>query len=194
MIVVGVGCGPGMMTVDAITRLRSASKIYGSERAIELARSFIPSDCQVKMIRDYSKLNELPDDAVLLSTGDPMLAGLGRLGEEVVPGISSMQCAFSRLRLPMTRAVVVDAHGKDQEAAMREMLEEVERGRTPFVLTGPDFDISGLARMMVDANVECTMIILENLGYRDEIISFGDARHPPSAVSRLFSLILVKDA
>jgi cobalt-precorrin-7 (C5)-methyltransferase len=146
------------------------------------------------MIRDYSKLNELPDDAVLLSTGDPMLAGLGRLGEEVVPGISSMQCAFSRLRLPMTRAVVVDAHGKDQEAAMREMLEEVERGRTPFVLTGPDFDISGLARMMVDANVECTMIVLENLGYRDEIISFGDARHPPSAASRLFSLILVKDA
>jgi cobalt-precorrin-7 (C5)-methyltransferase len=194
MIVVGVGCGPGMITVDAVSRLGRAGKVYGSERAIEMAKPYIPPDCQITRLKDYSRLEDLPPDAILLSTGDPMLAGLGHLGEEVVPGISSMQCAFSRLRLPLTRAVVVDAHGKDQEAARREMLEEVARGRIPFVLTEPGFDLAILADEMKGAEQDCTIIVLENLGYSDEVISFGDALHPPSTSSRLFSIILVKEA
>ena len=80
MMVVGVGCGPGMMTVEAIDRLRKASKIFGSARSIELAGEYIPSGCAVTAIEDYSRLHELPEDAVVLSTGDPMLAGLGLLG------------------------------------------------------------------------------------------------------------------
>lgn len=190
MIVIGVGCGPGMMTVEAIGRLRKARKIFGSARSIELAREHVPPGCEVTVIEDYSRLQELPDDAVVLSTGDPMLAGLGRLGEEVVPGISSMQCAFARLRLPLTRAVVVDAHGKDAKAAMSEMLDEVERGRIPFVLTGPDFDMSVLADKMAERDIDCTMILCEELGYPNEMLSFGNAEHPPMASSRLFSLIL----
>jgi cobalt-precorrin-7 (C5)-methyltransferase len=190
MMVVGVGCGPGMMTVEAIDRLRKASKIFGSARSIELAGEYIPSGCAVTAIEDYSRLHELPEDAVVLSTGDPMLAGLGLLGGEVVPGISSMQCAFSRLRLPLTQAVVVDAHGKDAEAAMTEMLDELERGRIPFVLTGPDFDLDALTAMMTKRDIECTMVLCEELGYPNESISFGNAEHPPMASSRLFSLIL----
>ncbi len=193
MIVIGVGCGPGMLTMDAISRLGKASKVYGSERAIEMVRKYIPAGCEVNRIKDYSHLDELPSDAVLLSTGDPMLAGLGHLGDEVVPGISSMQCAFSRLRLPLTKAVVVDAHGKDQDAAIREMLEEVARGRIPFVLTEPGFDLEALAKEMTSAGIDCTIIVLENLGYEDEAISFGKADHLPSVSSKLYSLILVKD-
>ena len=165
-------------------------RIFGSARSIELAREHVPPGCEVTVIEDYSRLQELPDDAVVLSTGDPMLAGLGRLGEEVVPGISSMQCAFARLRLPLTRAVVVDAHGKDAKAAMSEMLDEVERGRIPFVLTGPDFDMSVLADKMAERDIDCTMILCEELGYPNESISFGNSEHPPMASSRLFSLIL----
>lgn len=193
MIVIGVGCGPGMLTVDAVSRLSKASKVYGSERAIEMVKRYLPAGCEVSVIKDYSRLDGLPKDAILLSTGDPMLAGLGHLGEEVVPGISSMQCAFSRLRLPLTRAAVVNAHGKDQDAARKEMLEEVVRGRIPFVLTEPDFDLEALAREMADSGIDCTIIVLENLGYDDEAISFGNAGHLPSVSAKLYSLILVKD-
>jgi len=45
-------------------------------------------------IEDYKRISELPDGAVVLSTGDPMLSGLGRFakaGDAIVPGISSMQ-------------------------------------------------------------------------------------------------------
>ena len=148
-------------------------------------------DVERVTLKDYSRLNELPEDSIVLSTGDPMLAGLGHLGEEVVPGISSMQCAFSRLRLPLTKAVVVDAHGKDEDVARREMVEEVERGRIPFVLTEPGFDIIALCHVMQEKGLKCKVIACENLGYADEIISFGDTTRPPMITSRLFSLILV---
>ncbi len=193
MIVVGVGCGPGMLTMDAIDRLKKAKNVYGSDRALEMVRQYLPVGCKAITLKDYSRLNELPEDSIVLSTGDPMLAGLGHLGEEVVPGISSMQCAFSRLRLPLTKAVVVDAHGKDEVAARREMLEEVERGRIPFVLTEPGFDILSLSHVMQDMGMSCKIIACENLGYADEMISFGDAMRPPVVSSKLFSLILVKE-
>jgi cobalt-precorrin-7 (C5)-methyltransferase len=158
-----------------------------------MAEPYIPSYCEVACIEDYSRLRELPEDALVLSTGDPMLAGLGHLGVEVVPGISSMQCAFSRLRLSLARAVVVDAHGKDEGAAIVEMLDEVSRGRIPFVLTGPDFDVGAVASIMTERGMDCTIILCEDLGYPGETISFGNAGSPPRTSSRLFSLILVKD-
>ncbi|NLT37072.1 MAG: cobalt-precorrin-7 (C(5))-methyltransferase [Methanomassiliicoccus sp.] len=191
MIVVGVGCGPGMLTMNAMDRLKKAKNVYGSDRALAMVRQYLPAECRTVTLKDYSRLNELPEDSIVLSTGDPMLAGLGHLGEEVVPGISSMQCAFSRLRLPLTKAVVVDAHGKDEDVARREMVEEVERGRIPFVLTEPGFDIIALCHVMQEKGLKCKVIACENLGYADEIISFGDTTRPPMITSRLFSLILV---
>jgi len=193
MIVVGVGCGPGMLTMDAMDRLKKAKSVYGADRALDMVRQYLPAGCRTVTLKDFSRLNELPEDSVVLSTGDPMLAGLGHLGEEVVPGISSMQCAFSRLRLPLTKAVVVDAHGKDEESARREMLDEVERGRIPFVLTEPGFDIIALCRTMQEKGLICKVIACENLGYADEMISFGDAEQPPAVTSKLFSLIIVKE-
>ena len=41
MKIIGVGCGPGMLTEEAIQGSRIAKTIYGSDRAIEIARPFI---------------------------------------------------------------------------------------------------------------------------------------------------------
>ena len=112
MKIVGVGCGPGMLTAEAARTLRGAALIYGSVRAIALARDHIPPECEVHEIADYRSLRSLPGHAVVLSTGDPMLAGLGYLPGDVIPGISSLQVAFARLKIPLTRAAVVTAHGK----------------------------------------------------------------------------------
>jgi hypothetical protein len=37
MRIVGVGCGPGMLTEEAIHALKDARRVYGSRRAIEIA-------------------------------------------------------------------------------------------------------------------------------------------------------------
>ncbi|MBP2144733.1 cobalt-precorrin-7 (C5)-methyltransferase [Methanofollis sp. W23] len=186
MKVVGVGCGPGMLTDKAACVISSATLIYGSARAIDLARPVIRDRCEVHEITDYRALRALPADAVVLSTGDPMLAGLGYLGGEVVPGISSMQVAFARLGLSLVKAAVVTAHGKDHAAAVRETAEEVGRGRIVFLIADPEFSVQGLAAALPE---ETGLAVCENLGYPEERIALGTAARPPSPVSGLFVVV-----
>jgi cobalt-precorrin-7 (C5)-methyltransferase len=190
MIIVGVGCGPGLLTERAIAVILGADLIYGSDRAIEIARQFIPSGCSVKTIDDYKHLHTLPDGAVILSTGDPMLAGLGYLPGEVVPGISSMQLAAARLHIPLARIVVVVAHGKGHEFAMEETVAELKRNRIVFLLTDPKFDVCGLYTRLITLSRPITVAICEDLGYPDERVATGSLDSPPLPVSSLYILVI----
>jgi cobalt-precorrin-7 (C5)-methyltransferase len=186
MIVVGVGCGPGMLTQEAVAEIGKAKSVFGSKRAIGLAREFISPDCEVREIKDYSKVREFPADAVLLSTGDPMLAGLGSPGTRVVPGISSMQVAFARLGLPLSRVAAVVAHGRCHDKAITEAVEELSRGKIVFIVADPGFDVKRLFASLAPA---CSIAICEDLGYDSERIATGTASSPPEARSRLFSVV-----
>jgi cobalt-precorrin-7 (C5)-methyltransferase len=193
MIVVGVGCGPGMLTREAINVIEAASLIYGSERSIVLAKAYIDPDCRVEIIKDYGNLDKLPKDSVVLSTGDPMLAGLGYLGDEVIPGVSSMQLAFARLRLPLERGTVVSVHGKGKDDSTKEVAEEVRRGRIVFLLADPSFDVVKFASGLTEHELACKIIVCENLGYENESIGFGNNLRPPRIASELFSLIVTRE-
>jgi cobalt-precorrin-7 (C5)-methyltransferase len=193
MIVVGVGCGPGMLTREAINVIEAASLIYGSDRSIVLAKPHIDPDCKVEIIKDYGNLDKLPKDSVILSTGDPMLAGLGYLGDEVIPGVSSMQLAFARLKLPLEKATVVSVHGKVKEDAAREVADEVGRGKIVFLLADPSFDMVKFASELSAQGAEFKIIVCENLGYEHESIGFGNNLRPPSITSELFSLIVTRE-
>ncbi|RXE57175.1 cobalt-precorrin-6Y C(5)-methyltransferase [Methanoculleus taiwanensis] len=186
MKIVGTGCGPGMLTEAAIAVLGEARLIYGSDRAIALARSHIPEDCEVRTITDYKRLRELPAHAVVLSTGDPMLAGLGYLPGEVVPGISSLQVAFARLRLPLTRAAAVAAHGRDHAHAVETAGREVNRGKIVFLIADPAFSLAELVRALPPAT---KIAVCENLGYPDERIALGTAAEPPECTAELYVVV-----
>jgi cobalt-precorrin-7 (C5)-methyltransferase len=189
MKIVGVGCGPGMLTEEAIRVLSDARRVYGSRRAIEIARHALPRSCEIHEIRDYSSL-DLPGDAVLLSTGDPLLAGLGERDGEVIPGISSLQLAFARLRLPLVKAAVVDGHGRDPRQAITETVEEIGRGKIVFLLPDPSFPVENLAGTLREKGVPCTIALCEDLGYPGERIALGTPENPPLIGSRLFSLVV----
>ena len=189
MKIVGVGCGPGLLTEEALLALRDAPRVYGSRRAIEMARHALPRSCEIHEIRDYSSL-EFPEDAVLLSTGDPLLAGLGDRGGEVIPGISSLQLAFARLRLPLARVSVVDGHGRDAGQAVALTVEEVRRGKIVFLLPDPAFPLEDLAGALRREGMACTIALCEDLGYPEERITRGTPESPPRARSRLFSLVV----
>lgn len=184
--VVGVGCGPGMLTDEGARVISAAALVYGSARAIALARPHIRDGCEVHEIDDYKALRSLPADAVVLSTGDPMLAGLGYLGGEVVPGISSMQVAFARLGVSLVQGVVVNAHGKDHAAAIRETAEEIDRGRVVFLIADPAFSVPDLAAALPAGT---RIAVCEKLGYPEERIAVGTAAEPPVPVSGLFVVI-----
>ncbi len=190
MKIIGVGCGPGLLTEQAIKELKKARFAYGSERAIGLARPFLPSNCSVKSIDDYKKLHTLPDDAVVLSTGDPMLAGLGYLKGEVIPGISSLQIAIARLHIPLSRVSVVVAHGHGHEKGMRDTLDEIRRGKIVFLLADPKFDVDELYRRLAALMPPLQIALCENLAYPKERIVVGSIENPPLPGASLYSLVI----
>lgn len=190
MKIIGVGCGPGMISLAAIEAIGQADLIYGSKRAIELAKDHISKNCTVHEITDYKRLRELREDAVLLSTGDPMLAGLGYLGGQIIPGISSMQVAFARLGISLTRGVIINVHGRDHSPSGERIIEEVRRGNIVFVIADPEYNISETGALITNAGIECNIAICERLGYPDERIAVSRAKSPPEPVSPLFSLVI----
>jgi cobalt-precorrin-7 (C5)-methyltransferase len=191
MKIVGVGCGPGLLTEEAIYAISRAELIYGSDRAIAIAHAYIPPDCQVKTIDDFKALGMLPEEAVVLSTGDPMLAGLGYLNGEVIPGISSLQIAAARLRIPLSRIVPVVAHGKGHERGMQAVIEEISRNRVVFLLADPTFDVPELYRRIQALRTGLSVAVCENLGYPDERIIAGTMDdNPPFPSGELYSLMI----
>jgi cobalt-precorrin-7 (C5)-methyltransferase len=190
MKIIGVGCGPGLLTDQAVKELKKARFAYGSERAIELARIHLPPNCTIKSIDDYKKLHTLPDDAVVLSTGDPMLAGLGYLKGEVIPGISSLQIAAARLHIPLSRVSVVVAHGRGHEKGMRDTIDEVRRGKIVFLLADPKFNVSDLYTRLAATSLPLQIALCENLAYPEEKILVGDIHSPPQPGAALYSLVI----
>ncbi|HOT02622.1 MAG TPA: cobalt-precorrin-7 (C(5))-methyltransferase [Methanolinea sp.] len=190
MKIVGVGCGPGMLTEEAIATISRASLVYGSHRAIDLARMYISKECTVREIEDYRALRTLPEGAVVLSTGDPMLAGLGYLEGEVIPGISSLQVTLARLHIPMVQISVVAAHGRDHDAAIRDTVAEVSRGKTVFLLADPGFEVTRLARHFLPPPPGLTITLCEQLGYPEERVITGTPDDPPLPCSELFVLLV----
>lgn len=190
MKIIGVGCGPGLLTEQAIQELKRARSVYGSDRAIELTRAYLPKDCSVMSIDDYKKLPQLPENAVILSTGDPMLAGLGYLNGEVIPGISSLQIAAARLHIPLSRIVVVVAHGRGHEQGMRETLEEVQQKKIVFLLADPKFNVPDLYNRLALLSLPLQVAVCENLAYPKERIVVGDITSPPLPESDLYSLVI----
>jgi cobalt-precorrin-7 (C5)-methyltransferase len=190
MKIIGVGCGPGLLTEQAIKELRAARNVYGSVRAIEIARPYLMASCRVKSIDDFKSLQRLPQDSVILSTGDPMLAGLGYLTGEVIPGISSLQLATARLHIPLSRVSVVVAHGRGHEKGMQDAVEECRRGKIVYLLADPKFDTAELYRRLAILALPLQVALCENLGYKEEKITVGPVGSPPVPSADLYSLVI----
>jgi cobalt-precorrin-7 (C5)-methyltransferase len=179
-----------MLTEQAIREVSRATLIFGSDRAIKLATPYIPASCVVRTIDDFKNLSSIGGDAVILSTGDPMLAGLGYLSGEVIPGISSLQVAMARLHIPVSRVSVVVAHGKGHKKGIVDTIEEVKRGKIVFFLADPKFDVKELYAELSALPTKISIALCENLGYPEERILTRDIVSPPQPTEALYSLVI----
>jgi cobalt-precorrin-7 (C5)-methyltransferase len=177
MKIIGVGAGPGMLTYEAARAIKEARLVFGSERAIELVRAEISPGCDLRVIENYRALRELPPEAVVLSTGDPMLSGLGYLDGDVVPGISSMQVACARLKVSQLKVVPITVHGRRMDP--EPILEEVARGRCVFLLVDDSTDLPGLCRLLEERGLPRDVAVFTDLGYPEEEIQKGTTAKPP---------------
>lgn len=191
MKIVGVGAGRNLLTAEAADAIENASVVYGSKRAIELAKDHIRCDCHE--IKDYKRISELPDGAAVLSTGDPMLSGLGRFakaGDTIVPGISSMQVVAARLKIEQTELAAVTAHARDINRAKELILSELELGKTVFVLPDARFDLQEVSKFLLDHGFATPVAVCEYVAYPDERIAVGTTENPPEAMADLFSVVV----
>ncbi len=190
MKIVGVGAGLNLLTQEAISAIENATLIFGSRRAIELAKEHIK--CEAHEITDYS-LNSLPQNAVVLATGDPMLSGLGKYakkGDEIIPGVSSLQLACSRLRLDVDSLSVITAHSRDIEKVKNRLIMELRNGKNVFLLPDSSFGVHEVAELLKSRSMFTKLSICERLAYPDERISTGTTEEPPAAESNLYCIVI----
>lgn len=177
MIIVGVGAGPKMLTEEAISAIEDARLICGSERSINLVRDHISRGCTVNIIEDYKILGTLPEEALVLSTGDPMLSGLGYLNGRVIPGISSLQLACARLKISQLKVVPISVHGRKMDP--KAIAFELERGKSAFLISDEKTDLEGLCQYLESCRLSRSVAVLTDLGYPQEKISRGNTASPP---------------
>jgi cobalt-precorrin-7 (C5)-methyltransferase len=177
MKVVGVGAGPGMITVEAIRAIKEAKRVYGSSRALELAAPHVSPGCEITIIEDYKKLRDLGKETVVLSTGDPMLGGLGYLGGEIIPGISSLQVACARLGISELQVLPITVHGRKLNPDS--IADEIRRGWSVFLLVDKDTDLDRLCAYLERVELSRIVAVLSDLGYPEERIDVGSTAHPP---------------
>ncbi len=190
MKIVGVGAAPDLLTEEAITAIENAEVIFGSKRAIELAKEHIR--CEAFELKDYT-LRSLPENAVVLSTGDPMLSGLGKYakeGDEIIPGISSLQLACARLRIDTDSLVVITAHSRDIESAGSRLLMELKNGKNVFLIPDTSFGVDEIAALLKSGGLHRNISVCERLGYPDERIAKGNSENPPHAESRMYCIVI----
>lgn len=191
MKIIGVGAGQDQLTIEAISAIESAPVVYGSRRALELAKEHLKSEYHE--ISDYSRLDNLPQDAVLLSTGDPMFSGLGKIarkGDLIIPGISSLQIACARLGINEEELRIVNFHGRRVEEAKKNLLAEMKRKGTVFILPDPTYGVDEIAGFLQENGYNSKIALLERLAYPDENIEIGTIEDPPRAKLNLYCLVV----
>jgi precorrin-6Y C5,15-methyltransferase (decarboxylating) len=114
---------------------------------------------------------------VILTSGDPLFFGLGRLllnefpAERLTfhPHFSSIQLAFSRVKLPWQDARMISAHGRSLEELTQALQQGVEK---LAVLTDGTNTPRAIAHLLqsLDLPTRYRMWVCENLGGSDERI------------------------
>ena len=172
--VVGVGPAEGYLTERAKDIISRAEVVFGSRRALKLAEPYIRGE-KVEMTRfSDEELNTIQKagiekEVAVLSTGDPMVSGLGTLVKgRVEPGISSVQLALARLGIDLCEVVVIDAHARE---SYHEIFQALRFRNRVLILADRKFDLN---RLLEPGNSERVKIekftILTNLGMEDEEI------------------------
>ncbi len=175
-----IGCGPGSaeyLTTLAIQTVQGCQVVIGPEKLISLFKS-LPQNViytqkdvatTLKQIEDYCE-----DFSVgVLVSGDPGCFSLSRLIIEkfgigrctVIPGISSVQLALSKLGLAWTDAKVLSVHGRNPD----DIICQIKDSPLVVVLLGSGID--WFEPILTSLTQQKKVYLMQNLGLTGEKIS-----------------------
>lgn len=195
IVVVGIGAD-GMSGLSQVSRteLSRATVIYGSRRQLDLL------DDTVAAVRTWpspllpalpSLMDDRDGDIHVIASGDPLLHGIGStlirlLGAPrvaVLPHVSSVTLACSRVGWAVQDTEIISLVNSDPHTAVR-------RGGQAVVLSRDGSTPAALARLLTDAGRgDSELTILEQLGGPRELRRSAAAREwaarPPGDVDAL---------
>ena len=181
IIVVGIGPGsPDYLLPIALKKIKNAKVLVGSARALStygqegIKKYNITGDLTAVMT--FIEENLRSADVIVLVSGDPgyysLLPALKRTFStveiEVIPGISSMQVAFSRIKIAWQEATLLSFHGRIPGPEQIEYIPEKVLG----MLTDNTYNSKKIAEILLENNWPSTsqVWLCEKLSYDDENI------------------------
>ncbi len=166
------------LSAEAVEHIHQADVVIGAARTLSLFKNELSNASQQHdMAAGLSKLPAWIEAAladnlkvVVLATGDPMCHGIGRyllnkLGAnrcKIIPNVSTLQLAFSRLGLAWQDTVICSVHSKDAgewssaagpEHGLYPVLQRARNHDLIATFTSPDNSPDRIARMLLNAGL-----------------------------------------
>lgn len=204
LYVIGIGYKP--LDKKAREIIPRAGVILVSNRLFEVFKGYDEFEAVEDKVKLINNVNETinfihsllqhsstpASPVVLLASGDPMFFGIGRravkeFGKdmvEILPDLSSIQIAFSRIKKPWDDAFLMSLHGGPDPEKRRRLPYEIND--IPFllqkynkiaILTDRENNPSEIAKVLnlspIAHSLLPVMYVCERLGYADEKITEG---------------------
>ena len=202
--VVGVGLeGPDSLTTAARDAIEDAELLIGTPRLLAAfpncgEAQWPLGDLQTLLTRLQAQL-ERPHcpNITLLTSGDPLFFGLGRLllsalpAERLTfhPSVSAVQLAFSRLRIPWQQATIVSLHGRSSDPFNAALAQ----GKPTIAVIGdPQVSPAAISAMVATAPCSFHLWCCENLGSSEERVQRYELGSLPASVAPLHVWVLQK--
>ncbi len=161
--VIGIGPGSRDFLLNITKRkVDEADVLVGSSRGLELFDDLEKEKFEItgelEKVKGYIGRNYREKKVVVLVSGDPglysLLSYLRRKFPpkelEVIPGISSMQLAFARIKSTWHDAEITSLHGKNDE---KKVLELVKNNEKVGVFTDREYSPDCIARLLIEEGV-----------------------------------------
>lgn len=181
-----VGTGPGDISYTtplALDAIQKAEVLVGAQRLlVTFAR---PEQLQIPIAKDLKKVVKIINEqrqnkkVVVMVTGDTgVFSFAGYLGKyidpenlEYIPGISSIQLMFARLKRNWNDVQIFSMHGRNDEL----LVQNIKNSKISALLTGEPWTVQKISRFLVENGVEDLAVALgKDLSYPHEKVIFSN--------------------
>lgn len=186
--VIVVGTGPGdarYITPAARAAINQAEVLVGGQRLLDAfagpGQILHPVNRDlpelIKFIREQKTQRRVTvlvsGDTGIFSLANYLLQHIGLEDLEFIPGISSVQLMFARLKRPWNEASILSTHGRCSE----KMIPVIKNSATTALLTGFPWTPQEIARYLLENGLADLKVALgKDLSYPEEQITFSRLR------------------
>ncbi len=191
--IIGIGLdGPRALSPKAISILRRSALIAGGRRHLEGLKGIegltaktlpITADLSALEARIRETMKKRRSHVSVLATGDPLLYGIGdfiirtfgRKAVTIIPNVSLIQEAFSRVKESEAGLKVLSLHGRAPD--FRTLARSIAENPRAALFTDRVNTPERIARGLMEAGLRCPKVyVCEALGFEEERICSGSLK------------------